>query len=239
MARLKKDTNFYPFTSKKSKTGNFSDVIAKQNYGTALQALRLNSGYTLSDLSELTGFSLSYLSRLETNHRRYNIDILTKLATALGCEVHDLLKSGDQINAMEKREATYVPPKDLPVFSTSLAVKAEYPVADFSSPSKRIFRLPQLVGIKSAFAFHIIDSKNEPKYRQGDLLFVNTEKVISKNMPVVAITTNNEIMVGELLAWNDEMIELKHYNGESKKTFNKGDLHGVYSILGSFENYSI
>lgn len=112
-----------------------------------------------------------------------------------------------------------------------------FAVADFEEAEKRIFRLPQLMGIKSAFAFHVVDNFNAPKYRKGDLLFVNTEKPIAKHLPAVIVTLSNQLVIGELISWDDEKVEIEYFGSKKNFKFKKSEIYSVYSILGSFDNY--
>ncbi|MDR1267222.1 MAG: helix-turn-helix transcriptional regulator [Holosporales bacterium] len=58
---------------------------------THLKYLRKRAGLTLEILSELTGISVSYLSRLESGSRRLNTDLIRRLSGAFGCDPAELL----------------------------------------------------------------------------------------------------------------------------------------------------
>ncbi|MDR0661777.1 MAG: helix-turn-helix domain-containing protein [Holosporales bacterium] len=58
---------------------------------THLKYLRKRVGLTLEILSELTGISVSYLSRLESGSRRLNTDLIRRLSGAFGCDPAELL----------------------------------------------------------------------------------------------------------------------------------------------------
>lgn len=85
------DPNFSQF---QSTIESYSDVNrVKQS---SLKILRRNRGLTLEALSELTGISPSYLSRLEAGARRLNTDLLERLSAVLGCQPADLLNTSPQ-----------------------------------------------------------------------------------------------------------------------------------------------
>lgn len=243
MARPSKNEKLSPLAGGLGGGAKFSDIIAKKSTSYTLRSLRKSKGYTLADIAALTGFSPSYVSRLEAGDRRYNSDVLAKLSAVLGCSEYDLLKKNDDNTMPVVKETTYVPQKDLPVYKmiAGSAIPggsaADYPIGDFESPDDRIFRLAQLLGIKSAFAFYIVDDHNSPKYRVGDLVFVNTEKPISRGCPVVLIDMHNQVIVAELLDWNDEKIEVCHFGKSQKLTFVRKELQATYAIIGSFDAY--
>jgi transcriptional regulator with XRE-family HTH domain len=243
MARPSKNEKLSPLTNGLGSNVKFADILSKKSNSYALRNLRKSKGYTLADIASLTGLSPSYISKLEAGDRRYNSDVLAKLATVLGCNESDLLKKNDDGMPPAVKEATYVPQKDLPVYkmiagSVLPGGKAnDFAVCDFEAPVTRIFRLPQLLGIKSAFAFNIVDSLNSPKYRKGDMIFVHTERPIARGCPVALITLANQIVVGELIDWDDEQVFIKHFSQENNIVISKKELQATYSILCSFDYY--
>jgi transcriptional regulator with XRE-family HTH domain len=239
MSKVRKDQKLYPYTAKDE--GNFVDMLShKQN--SVLKQMRLARGLTLSELAEIAGVCTSYAYRIENNDRRWNADTLSKFAKALGVSEIDLLKNNQDFSIANVSATTYIPTKDLPEFKTTSGFAnpngdSPYAIGHFDEPLRNIFRLPQLIGIKGAFAFCVVDDLNEPKYRKGDLVFVNPEKATAKHCPVVAITSKNEIVLGRLDHWDDDAIKLSHYGKIGVIGFERSQLRGIYSVLGSFDNY--
>lgn len=71
----------------------------KRSKQSSLKILRRARSLTLEALSELTGISPSYLSRLESGGRRLNTDLLERLSAVLGCQPGDLLNNGGSTSA--------------------------------------------------------------------------------------------------------------------------------------------
>lgn len=243
MAKPSKNEKLSPL-GVKAGGSKFTQLIAKKNHSNVLRNLRKRKGYTLADISALTGLSPSYISRLEAGDRRYNTDILSKLSTVLGCSEYDLLKTEEDSSNIVKETMTYVPQKDLPVYRVIAGnvmpngKNNDYPVGDFETPENRMFRLPQLLGIKTAFALHIVDDINAPKYRKGDIVFVNTEKALSRGCPVILITLEYQIIIGELVDWDDDAIKFKHFGKTEIITIERNTLSASHAIIGSFDYYS-
>lgn len=59
--------------------------------GPRLKALRLHRGWTLADVAEETGISVSTLSRLESGQRRPNLELLLPLARAHAVPLDELV----------------------------------------------------------------------------------------------------------------------------------------------------
>ncbi|MFT3942337.1 MAG: XRE family transcriptional regulator [Ancrocorticia sp.] len=66
-------------------------AAALDGVGPRIQALRERRGYTLADISRLTSFSTSTLSRLETGQRKASLELLLPLARIYGVPLDDLV----------------------------------------------------------------------------------------------------------------------------------------------------
>lgn len=83
--------------------------------GPRLKALRLQRGRTLAELAEVTGISVSTLSRLESGQRRPNLELLLPLARAHAVPLDELVGApamGDpriHLRPIKRHGQTYVP----------------------------------------------------------------------------------------------------------------------------------
>ena len=66
-------------------------AAALHSVGPRIQALRERRGHTLADISRLTGFSTSTLSRLETGQRKASLELLLPLARIFNVPLDDLV----------------------------------------------------------------------------------------------------------------------------------------------------
>jgi transcriptional regulator with XRE-family HTH domain len=69
-----------------------------------IRSLRKARGWSLDDLAERAGISLSQLSRIETGHRRISLDQLTAISVALGKSLDELVESPDDLGAHPGRD---------------------------------------------------------------------------------------------------------------------------------------
>ena len=212
--------------------------VSRNSQPQMLKILRKKQGYTLQELGDLCGLSPSYISRIEAGGRRYNTDILEKLSIALGCDPYDLLKN--EIKELGEKEGVSHK-MTLPVYgvvSKDVAVNASgYSVVDFDNPIEKIARIVPLIGDKTSFAFYVVDDINEPKYNKGDLMFVGSLKNLQEKMDVLLIGEKNELMIGQVITYDEKSIKIKHYNNQSKIVERK-DLQGIYAIVGIFNQYN-
>ncbi len=90
--------------------GMFKAKKRREMFITHLKFLRKSIGLTLEGLSEITGISISYLSRLESGSRRLNTDLISRLSKAFGCDPAELLQDyADSPNGMAVPSSNYVP----------------------------------------------------------------------------------------------------------------------------------
>ncbi len=64
-----------------------TDALKELNLGGKIRELRLRRGFTLKDVSQLTGFSTALLSQIENNVVSPPISTLWKIAEALGVKI--------------------------------------------------------------------------------------------------------------------------------------------------------
>lgn len=67
-------------------------------FGPVLRQLRLEKNLTQDQLSEMVGVASPFISMLESGHKYPNLEMILKLADALG------VPPGDILNRMEERE---------------------------------------------------------------------------------------------------------------------------------------
>jgi len=68
-------------------------------------------GINQTNLSERTGISCAYISRLIGGYRRFNEELLEKIATALECDVQDLYEAN--LRKMCEKDGT---PEDVALY---------------------------------------------------------------------------------------------------------------------------
>lgn len=67
------------------------------SFGPVLRQLRMGKGLTQDQLSEMVGVASPFISMLESGHKYPNLEMIFKLADALG------VRPGDILDAMEER----------------------------------------------------------------------------------------------------------------------------------------
>lgn len=245
--------------------GPYSAYMARRNKQSSLKMLRRSRGLTLEGLSELTGISPSYLSRLEGGARRLNTDLLERLSAVLGCQPGELLNSsltprnlrvahsgGSEMpseNArIEPSLETTTPQKDLPVYGVATPLGAlsgttgEAAILDFVNPADWTFRIPQLLGIPTAFALYVRDEQNAPKYMPGDILYVHTTRPLSLRCSAVILTKDDKAIVRQFWGWAADSLLVSSFtenepSASEKQAIPRDNLRAAYKIIGTLEDH--
>ena len=68
-----------------------SDFIRRLATGNHLKAWREYRELTLAKLADACGVSVAAISQIENNKRSPSVDLLVKLAKALGCDMEDII----------------------------------------------------------------------------------------------------------------------------------------------------
>jgi transcriptional regulator with XRE-family HTH domain len=228
-----------------------------------LRDLRLQRGFTLEELANLTTLSPSYLSRLESGSRRLNADILQRLASVLSCHPGDLLTSDAHVNKYKsvihlaeqaplEHAQGFAPPRlsapDLPLYKLKLLNDKAWGI-DFDSPAEWISRPQELVGISGALSFSLQASTEHtlPRYRAGDYIFAHPTRPLSQNCSVLLVTHDNCAYLGDFVGWHsqkdpNDSIRLRLYtptktlSTENILNIDNNSIKALYRIIGSIES---
>ena len=164
-----------------------------------LREIRIRSGCTLEELSEVTKMSPSYLSRLESGSRRLNADIIQRLSLALGCNPAELLPynnfTGTSYAAPNAGPATSTASVDLPVY-TLKGISGEEAVLESARAEQWIMRPADFMGVSDAFACAVDNSQWAPRYMSGDRLLVHPTAPLKEGCSVIVTTNDNKTFIG-------------------------------------------
>lgn len=215
-----------------------------------LRTIRLSRGLTLGELADTTGFSASYLSRLESGNRRLNIDTIVKLSKSLECSPNDLLSQNIDVpettlTALRETESfEALVPKNytLPVYRV-----CEEGSLDFSTTTDRVPCSKEWAEIPGAFAFEVKNDNMDPRYRSGDTLIVHPGRVLKTGITVFVLLNDYRFVIGEFIApkrAEDEKetgfsFEIKPYaagQSQDSMTISTKEIFSLSRVVGRLES---
>ena len=216
-----------------------------------LKILRRSQGLTLEALSEITGISPSYLSRLECGARRLNTDLMEKLSSVLNCAPSDLLKKTfsstqgrcehSDFKALQGREAN-TQERDLPIYSISTCIstlddQGSKESANLSSPVEWHARPTPLVNT-NAFGLLVSDAGYAPKYNTGDIVYVHPHKPFMPGCTLFIALNDDSVFLRTFCNWNKESIivrPLGNTDPAANQEILKSTIKSAYKIVGCWD----
>jgi transcriptional regulator with XRE-family HTH domain len=217
-----------------------------------LRELRLQRGYTLEELAELTRLSPSYLSRLESGSRRLNADILNRIAFVLSCHPGDLLPHDSHTSkftaqsALQDEAAAVSLPQDLPLYTLDVTSEGTVKL-NTQCAEAWIARPPEVFGIARAFAFKASSNDVHWHYSKADHVFTHPTRSLTPHCQMVAINANDQAWVGRFKGWTSDesghpkALEMTVYEKtatgfqETTIEIERSDLKASYRIIGAIE----
>lgn len=216
-----------------------------------LKILRRSQGLTLEALSEITGISPSYLSRLECGARRLNTDLMEKLSSVLNCAPSDLLKktfsnahgrsSQSDLITLQGREAN-AQERDLPIYSISTCISTldnqdSKESANLSAPVEWHARPAPLVNT-NAFGLLISDAGYAPKYNTGDIVYVHPSKPFMPGCTLFIALNDDSVFLRTFCNWNKDSIIVRPLGSMApnvNQEILKSTIKSAYKIVGCWD----
>lgn len=122
--------------------------------------------------------------------------------------------------------------KDLPVVGR---VRAGYDgfFFDQGRVNERVGRPPILSGVVNAFAVYAIGSSMEPRYFEGELLYVNPNKPPAKGDFVVVECNDGAGWIKRLVRLTQTEVVLEQLNPPETRTLPRDEIKNIYRVVGS------
>jgi len=103
------------------------------------------------------------------------------------------------------------------------------------TPAAHVKAPPSLIGVKDAYALYAGDGAMEPRYFEGDLVYVNPVQPPRLNDFVVVRLAAGGLHIRRLVGRTDEKVTLERYNPASSEEVERGTILDLHRILNSDE----
>lgn len=94
---------------------------------------------------------------------------------------------------------------------------------------------PSLIDVTGAYALYAGDGSMEPRYFEGDLVYVNPVQPPRLNDFVVVRLAAGGLQIRRLIGRTDEKVTLERYNPASSEEVERGQILDLHRILNSDE----
>lgn len=211
-----------------------------------ISELRNAKGLTQQGLGELAGTTKQTIHKLEKGTTGLTLDWMYRLAPHLGVEPHELVPSVLKANPTKKEPIT--PSALLPFGATPLNnVKKDLPVLGRPAGAKEgvimitvekepvdwALRPPQLDGVRDAFAILQNGDSMDPKYCNGDTLWIHPAMPIRPGNGILIIKNNDEAVVKVLVRRTEATLTVRHlYPTKEEFDIPRTEIREVYKVIG-------
>ena len=195
-------------------------------------------------LSELTGVSQSQISKYEKGEvTRPSYEKLVRIADALGCSVDDITdKKNEKTNTAFESYTTTTAGVFIALFSEGYKANKDFQHGDGfimrrGGQSQQQIRKPSFVEYSaSAYAVTTYSTSMTPRYKSGDILFVDPTSEAQVGDDVCVIFKRNDDLIGLVREVSgikeDGWIEVKELSSGEVSSFKMQDLYAVHLVVG-------
>lgn len=200
-------------------------------FASRLKESRQKCRYSQSELAKKLDLNQSTIAYWERGQTEPDSQTMRRLADLLDVRV-EWLAFGAMPGALAQRPLLSL--RDLPVRGTAQGGKhgAFFLTQDAIT---YVDRPANLVGNPSAFAVWVSGKSMEPRFRPGELLFVNPSKPLSENCFVLVCLRDGNAYVKELIQQNDKYLHLRQYNPNHDIEIAQNKVSAIYRVVGSSE----
>lgn len=217
----------------------------------AIRKLREQRGLTQTELARRVHTSQPQINRLEAGERQLSKEWAEKLAPHLGISPVDLMfgpvpedgATPDFSDLKENGSNAAIGSllmdnaNDVPVYGQAVGGDDGEFVLN-GEKLEDVFRPPSLSSVIDAYAVYVNGNSMEPRYFDGEVVYVNPVKKARRGDFVVAQIRDNEretIMayVKRFVRWNERELVLFQFNPEKELKFQARDVISVHlAVMG-------
>ncbi len=222
---------------------HFGDMTKKS--GNNIAILREAKGMTQKELAEAIGTSPMQMSRLERGLRDLRPHWIRALCGALDCSPDQLLGyeaptlGGD---STPKEPSITIPPvdvdftagpRDLPIVGNVRGGDQAF-FLDNGEVQGMVHRPGPLIGVPNAFACYMTGDSMEPRFEEGELLYVNPIKPPRPGHYVLIELQDHQAYVKKLVRRAGDMVIVEQFNPKREITYPAQDVRHIYRVVGQF-----
>lgn len=181
-------------------------------------ALESVPGLTQKGLAERMGLNPAAVNRMLYGQRNIMAEEIPVIEDYLGIRLALSEKSGA---VPEIRQDNNLP-TPVPVYKSSGGGKAVDWVA----------RHPAQTGIANAFAVYVASDAMEPRYFQGELVYIHPGRPPETNRDCLVILKSGIMQVRRFLRQDAESLHVAQFHPPQEETFSAKDVGAVYAVVG-------
>jgi SOS-response transcriptional repressor LexA len=232
-------------------------MVEPSDAARALKALREEAGLSLRQIADALGVSLTSYQHYEDRFRKPYLPMELARRVAGVLAGHGVPPAAVLALAGTTPEAARIEPAAAPAARAAPRPAAAPRIIRFDrtdrlpvygsaqagpdgqriefDPIEWIDRPETLRDVPGAFAMYVMNDSMEPKYEQGDMLYVHPTRVPRRMSHVVIAKTDGTALVKRLVRADPEAYVVRQYNPPREYEIPRQEVTALYLVLGSMD----
>jgi len=192
-----------------------------------IDKLARHMGVSIGELARRIDMQPHTLRRYARNESQPKPDLALKLASVFGCDPSEVLGFTTSEN---------IPLSRIPLYGSAEAGLGS-DITNMDRAIDHVGRPSFLLSASSAYAVYVIGESMEPRFRSGEIVYVDPAVPIRGGADVIVQMADEDkltAIVKEYSRSNDDAIILKQYNPEKKITIEKFRVTSIHLIRGIY-----
>jgi phage repressor protein C with HTH and peptisase S24 domain len=189
------------------------------------EIIETTSGLTQKGLAEHMGLDPASVYRICSGQRKIMADEIPVIESYLG--VH--LELSDAPAAARRPPEGHMRPEMVPVYGYTADKGLNL---SHDNAVDWVMRHPAQTGISGAFAIYVFSDSMEPRYFQGELVYLHPGRPPELNRDCVIEMKNGEVCLKRFLRQSGDWIRVAQFNPPEEKEILRKDIKAVYAVVG-------
>lgn len=210
-----------------------------------IKQLLKQKGHKSKWLADVLNAHPTTISRLINGKMELDITWMRRIAGALGVKPTDSLVDSDDVIPPDLSISRHLP-ADVPVRGTAAGapLSSGLILVDQTEPIAWVRRPPGATLARELYALHVVNSSMEPRYYEGDLIYIDPNREARPGDHVIILTeryagAGQECYVKKLLRIADKRILTQQYNPPAEVEFVRANVVAIHRILNNNELYGL
>ncbi len=220
--------------------------MVEKTFAARFREARLKKGWSQAQLAEAVTMSQQGIDAIENGHSR-NTPRILDLARALEVEPDWLLTGQSDPKTYYLREpedgkgsrdnpdnatTNKFAQNEISILGTTATADGRYMV--IGEPIATTFRHPAQIGMKGAFALHVLGIAAQPRYNAGELVYaLNTLSPIA-NQDVIILLKSNQAIIRKYIKtdYSSRQVECLQYANNQTEQISLDEIGEIWPIVG-------
>jgi phage repressor protein C with HTH and peptisase S24 domain len=226
--------------------------MSQRIYDKVREIIEATPGLTQKGLAERMGLNPAAINRMLYGRRNIMAEEIPIIEDYLGVKLDLSQPSAVPVNIEYRQDARAAGRRGFSDISTqhlpppeASATSPVVPVYGYAAGSLQkglnlsngeavdwVVRHPAQFGINNAFAVYVFSDSMEPRYFQGELIYVHPGRPPEANRDCIIEMKNGDAYIKRFLRQSADKIRVAQFNPPEEKDILKEDIKAIYAVVG-------